>query len=182
MVPVQAHCVSAWGHDFRPDYKELGRVKVHNLASCPSSQEHRLGHCNIVSAIGMHQYPILSGHVLAQAAKFPNIPLLALTATATRKVLEDVKAILNIPTCPVFTVMYIWPCIRLYTPCCIFLHACLVHCPKLMVGATGLLLALRSGHMLGSIILLWVAVLQTLVVAFVCLPWSGCRSASSGAT
>lgn len=40
----------------------------------------------------------------AQAAKFPQIPLLALTATATHKVLQDVKCILHIPNCPTFTV------------------------------------------------------------------------------
>jgi len=56
-VVDEAHCVSTWGHDFRPDYLELGRAR---------------------EALG-------------------SPPLLALTATATREIVEDIRRLLGAP-------------------------------------------------------------------------------------
>ncbi|XP_010727693.3 Bloom syndrome protein homolog isoform X2 [Larimichthys crocea] len=62
----EAHCVSQWGHDFRPDYKKL--------------------------------------HELRQ--KFPNVPMMALTATATPRVQKDILNQLNMTRPQVFTMSF----------------------------------------------------------------------------
>lgn len=52
----EAHCISEWGHDFRPEYRELAKLRD----------------------------------------EFPETPILALTATATERVREDIVRLLRL--------------------------------------------------------------------------------------
>ena len=52
----EAHCISEWGHDFRPEYRQIASLRTH----------------------------------------FPDVPLLALTATATERVRGDIETQLNL--------------------------------------------------------------------------------------
>ena len=58
----EAHCISEWGHDFRPEYRNLNVLRKN----------------------------------------FPHIPLIALTATATEKVREDIVRQLHIEKSQIF--------------------------------------------------------------------------------
>lgn len=71
----EAHCISTWGHDFRPDYQGLYRIK--------------------------------------EWVKDYKVPILALTATATKKVEEDIKTFLQLEKIKTFTTSFDRPNLRI---------------------------------------------------------------------
>ncbi len=58
----EAHCISEWGHDFRPDYRALGLLREH----------------------------------------FPRVPIMAMTATATQRVIDVVAQQLDLHDVKIF--------------------------------------------------------------------------------
>ena len=68
----EAHCISQWGYDFRPSYLKIAEIRdiIANSVASNSSQSER---------------PI------AQRASNNHIPILALTATATPDVVDDIQ-------------------------------------------------------------------------------------------
>lgn len=71
----EAHCLSQWGHDFRPDYKQLSCLRT----------------------------------------KYPKVPIICLTATATRQVEGDVVSILKLRNVKTFIRSFNRPNIKYIT-------------------------------------------------------------------
>lgn len=67
LVVDEAHCISEWGHDFRPSYRNISKLR----------------------------------------SFFPKVPMMAVTATATQEVKEDIIQQLELRNCKVFVASFL---------------------------------------------------------------------------
>ncbi len=71
----EAHCISQWGYDFRPSYLKIAEIR------------------DLVArkACGLEDASLQNGSTAAYSLKTGGVPILALTATATPDVVDDIQ-------------------------------------------------------------------------------------------
>ena len=71
----EAHCISQWGYDFRPSYLKIAEIR------------------DLVArkACGLEDASLQNGSTAAYSLKTGVVPILALTATATPEVVDDIQ-------------------------------------------------------------------------------------------
>jgi bloom syndrome protein len=105
----EAHCVSSWGHEFRPAFRKLGTI---------------------------HQ-------------RFPGVPWLALTATATSLVRKDVTQILQLRVDKIFLQSFDRPNVR-YEDTCILNNSSTSHDSMLTIGHHSSRYQVRHKDLIGT--------------------------------
>ena len=93
IVIDEAHCVSQWGHDFRPDYKLLGEVReqfpgVPVMALTATATEN-------VKVDVIHNLKIQSCEVLTQSFNRPNLTYEVRSKGKSKDVLQDIVKIIT---------------------------------------------------------------------------------------